>query len=104
MDYVEKIKSKYSYLSDCDIKYYVAMAKSLLIDRLYPADITISCETYIIPPRFDWWIVECACEYIARDGMTSLVSYKENGVSYTWDKSGISQGLLDRLPRRVGVI
>lgn len=104
MDYAKAIKTKYSYFSDEEIELYVNRAKSILIEQLYPADATISYDTYIVPPRYDMWILDCVDELIEREGVSSLTAYKENGVSYTWGKSGISNGLLQRIQRNAGVV
>lgn len=104
MDYVSKVKTKYSYLSDDEAQDFVDKAKSILIEQLYPADISISYDTYVVPSRFDMWILDCVDEYIERAGCSSLTAYKENGVSMTWGKSGISDGLLKRIQRNAGTV
>ena len=35
--------------------------------------------------------------------ISSVTSYKENGMSWTFDRAGVSQALLDRLPRNIGI-
>ena len=104
MDYVSAVKSKYSYLSDDEAELYINRAKSILVEQLYPADTTVSYDTYVVPPRFDMWILDCVDELIKRDGFSSLTAYRENGVSYNWGKSGISNGLLERVPRNAGTV
>lgn len=104
MDFDSAVKIKYPYLSDGEIILYINRAKSILVEQLYPADISISYDTYIVPPRFDMWILDCIDELIERDGISSLTAYKENGVSYTWGKSGISDGLLQRIQRIAGTV
>lgn len=104
MDYKSAVKTKYSYLSDDEINLYINRAKSILVEQLYPADISVSYDTYIVPPRFDMWILDCVDELIERDGISSLTAYRENGVSYNWGKSGISNGLLERIQRNAGTV
>lgn len=104
MDYISEVKKKYSYLSADDCEQFVNKAKAILVDQLYPADFSVSYTTYNPSPRFDMWILDCVDELIERQGVSSLTAYKENGVSFTWGKSGVSQGLLDRIPRFVGVV
>lgn len=104
MDYISKVKEKYSYLEDQEAEMFVNRAKSILVDQLYPADFSVSYETYNPSPRFDMWILDCVDELVERVGVSSLTAYKENGVSFTWGKSGVSQGLLDRIPRFAGVV
>lgn len=104
MDYVGAVKNKYSYLSNSEIELYINRAKSILVEQLYPADISVSYDTYVVPPRFDMWILDCIDELIERDGISSLTAYRENGVSYNWGKSGISNGLLERIQRNAGTV
>lgn len=104
MDYKNAVKTKYSYLSDAEVELYVNRAKSILVEQLYPADISVSYDTYDVPPRFDMWILDCVDELIERDGISSLTAYRENGVSYNWGKSGISNGLLERIQRNAGTV
>lgn len=104
MDYVGAVKSKYSYLSDDEAELYINRAKSILVEQLYPADITVSYDTYVVPPRFDMWILDCIDELIERAGISSLTAYRENGVSYSWGKGGVSDGLLQRIQRNAGTV
>lgn len=104
MDYRSAVKTKYSYLSNSEIELYINRAKSILVEQLYPADISVSYDTYVVPPRFDMWILDCIDELIERDGISSLTAYRENGVSYNWGKSGISNGLLERIQRNAGTV
>ena len=104
MDFVKAVKVKYEYLSTPEVELYINRAKSILVEQLYPTDISVSYDTYIVPSRFDMWILDCIDELIERDGISSLTAYKENGVSYTWGKSGISDGLLQRIQRNVGTV
>lgn len=104
MDYVSAVKSKYSYLSDDEASLYINRAKSILVEQLYPADESISYDTYVVPPRYDMWILDCVDELIERAGISSVTAYRENGVSYNWGKSGISDGLLQRIQRNAGTV
>ena len=104
MDYVSAVKSKYSYLSDDEAQLYINRAKSILVEQLYPADISVSYDTYVVPPRFDMWILDCVDELIERAGISSVTAYQENGVLYNWGKSGISDGLLQRIQRNAGTV
>lgn len=104
MDFVSAIKNKYDYMETAEITLYINRAKSILVEQLYPADISVSYDTYIVPSRFDMWILDCVDELVERDGKSSLTGYKENGVSYTWDKTGISDGLLERITRIAGTV
>ena len=51
------------------------------------------------------WQTKCAIELYKLDGDENLLSYSENGLSETYAKAGLSQGLLDQLPpAEAGVI
>jgi len=104
MDYVSKVKAKYTYLTNDEAEMFVNKAKSILVEQLYPADISVSYATYNVPTRFDMWILDCVDELIERNGVSSLTAYKENGVSFTWGKTGISYGLLQRIQRIAGAV
>lgn len=104
MEYVSVVKNKYDYLTNEEAEYFVNRAKSFLIDQLFPTNYSISYLTYVVPARFDMWILDCVDELIQRDGVSSLTAYKENGVQMTWDRSGLSSGLLQRVQRVVGTV
>lgn len=105
MDFYSIIRDKYSYLKDSEIDLLINRAKSILIDQLYPADLTIDYITYDIPNRFNLWIIDCVDELIERAGFSSYVSYSENGVSFKFSGDGsVSKALLARLPRMVGTV
>jgi len=105
MDIAPIIKQKYSYLEDSEVELFINKAKAIAIDQLYPTDLSINYLTFDWSnPRFDMWIVDCVDELIERVGISSVTSYRENGMSWTFDRAGVSQALLDRLPRNVGII
>ena len=106
MDIASVISSKYSYLSEDDVDELINRAKGIAIDQLYPNDLSINYlnfewEKY---PRFDTWLLDCVDELIERKGISSVVAYSENGMSWRFDRSGVSQALLDRLPRNVSAV
>lgn len=106
MDIKPIIKQKYSYLEDSEIDLLVNKAKAIAIDQLYPTDLSINYLSFEWEknPRFDMWLVDCVDELIERMGISSVTSYRENGISWTFDRAGVSQALLDRIPRNVGII
>lgn len=99
-NYIEtEVKRKYSYMSDDERKAFINKAKAICIDKLYPGDLSINYKTFDwTNPRFEMWIIDCVDELIERVGMSSVVAYKENGMSWSFDRAGVSQALLDRLP------
>ena len=105
MDLKNEIKSKYAYLEDREVDLFINRAKAIAIDQLYPNDLSVNyLEFEWTNPRFDMWILDCVDELVERVGLSSVTSYKENGMSWTFDRAGVSQSLLDRLPRQVGII
>lgn len=104
MDLIDEVRKKYDYFTYAEAEHFVNRAKSILVEQLYPADWSVSYDTYIVPPRAEMWILDCVDELVERDGVSSLTGYKENGVSYTWGKSGVSAGLLERVGRNVGTV
>lgn len=105
MDIKVVVKTKYSHLSDADIDLFINKAKAIAIDQLYPNDLSINYLTFDwTNPRFDMWLLDCVDELVERVGISSVTSYKENGMSWTFDRAGVSQALLDRLPRNVGIV
>lgn len=105
MDLKNEIKSKYAYLEDREVDLFINRAKAIAIDQLYPNDLSVNyLEFQWTNPRFDMWLLDCVDELVERVGLSSVTSYKENGMSWTFDRAGVSQSLLDRLPRQVGII
>lgn len=92
-DIAIKIEKKYCHLEMSEIQDMIEIATEILLNTLYPFDDEIT----EIPPRKNSWIYRCVVEQIERKGMNSVVSYKENGLQVTFDKTGISQSLLDEL-------
>lgn len=101
MDFKKAIKIKYSYLSDDEIELLLNSAKSICIEQIYPSDLSINYLNFDwdSEARFDIWLLDCVDELIERAGIKSVTAYKENGMSWNFDRAGVSQALLDRLPR-----
>lgn len=99
MDYISKIKNKYPYLDDEDIEDMYNCAKEILLNTLYPFDDTIE----EIPRRKEMWIYRAMIEFAERNGMTSALNYRENGIQMQFDRSQLSQSLLDELVPYSGI-
>lgn len=100
MDFNSAVSERYTYLKDEEVDRLVKKAKSLCVEQLYPANLSININTFNWEnPRYEQWILDCVDELIERMGMSSVVAYKENGISWSFDRAGVSQALLDRLPR-----
>lgn len=104
MDFHSEIKRNYEYLKDHEIDRLINKAKSILINQLYPADLSVDYLTYDVPVRFHMWILDCVDEMISTSGFSHFTSYSENGVS--WKKINdysVSEGLLSQVQRLAGV-
>ena len=100
MDLKTAVKNKYEYLSDDEVEMLINKAKSIAIEQLYPADLSVNYLNFDwTNPRFEMWILDCVDEILEREGMSSVTAYRENGISWTFGRAGVSQALLDRLPR-----
>lgn len=99
MDINTEIKYKYSYMSDDERTMLINKAKAICIDKLYPGDLSVNYTNFDwTNPRFEMWIIDCVDELVEKAGMSSVIAYKENGMSWSFDRAGVSQALLDRLP------
>jgi hypothetical protein len=105
MDLVRIVNKKYNYMEVDEVRLLLNKAKSLAVEQLYPNDLSVNYLNFDFDnPRFDMWLLDCVDELVERMGISSVTSYKENGMSWTFDRAGVSQALLDRLPRNIGII
>lgn len=105
VDILDVLTTKYSYMNEEDVELFLIKAKAIAVEQLYPNDLSINYLTFDwTNPRFDIWLMDCVDELIERVGLSSVTSYRENGMSWTFDRAGVSQALLDRLPRNIGII
>lgn len=105
VDVLDTLTTKYSYMDEEEVELLLTKAKAIAIDQLYPNDLSINYLTFDwTNPRFDMWLLDCVDELVERMGISSVTSYRENGMSWTFDRAGVSQALLDRLPRNIGIV
>ena len=100
---IAKFKTKYDYLSAKEIDTIYDVAMTTYLDLAFPFEQTIT-EVPASRPRAYTWIYDCMAEILERSGCSSMSSYSENGLSITWDNTGISKGLLTRVTPKVGVV
>lgn len=95
-------RKKYDYLNanEIDITYQTAIQTYLDIAFPFDASITKIPEDR---PRAYAWVYDCMCEIIEKSGCSSMTSYSENGLSISWDSTGVSKGLKKRITPRAGV-
>lgn len=95
---ISYFKRKYNYMKYEDIELLYDMALDVFINARYPFKDDIDdtlVETEI--KKHPTWCLRCMQEMIDRMGVSNVIGYSENGVSVTFDKTGISQSLLDEL-------
>lgn len=104
MDFEAEIIKQYPWLSQQDARRFVNRAKMFYYDILYPTNREVDEETHPIKGfRNEQWILTACEELIDRQGFSSAVAYKENGISWTFDNAYLSQSLRDSLVSIVGV-
>lgn len=96
-------KSKYDYMSAVEIELLYDIACDMYINYKYPFGdkTTISQKDLEKHPT---WFLRCMQEIIDKEGLSNVVGYSENGVSMTFDKTGLSQSLIDEIIGEAGVI
>lgn len=101
-DVISAFVQKYSYLEYDEVLDIYSSALCTYIDLTYPFEPNM----FEVPennPRIYQWIYDCMNEIVERNGVSSLTAYSENGMSWTWDSSGISEGLRKRIVPKCGV-
>ena len=102
---VEKIRIKYSWLSQEEATELVRNGTGWFYSLRYPCEPTASPETRPIDTFMDEWAVERLCDEIAqRNGFNTALGYRENGVQFTFDSAWISEALRKSIVPIVGVI
>lgn len=82
--------SKDEIFKDC-----LESAKNRYLNLVYPFDRNI---TELPDDRARNWQTDCAIELYNLDGDENLTSYSENGLNESYEKAGLSNGLLSQLP------
>ena len=89
---------KYDYMNIMDIDLLYDIAIDMYINLRFPFrnDLTeeIINEDLKHHPT---WCLRCMQEMIDKQGISNLVGYAENGVSFKFDKSGLSQSIIDEI-------
>lgn len=105
MDFVERVKTKYTWLSDNDAQRIVDRAKMFYYNLAYPFDLSVDEETHPIEGmRNQTWILTACDEIVERLGFNSAIGYHENGISWSFDNCHLSNFLILQIPSVVGVI
>lgn len=98
----EAFASAYDYDTD-DVDIIYSLAEKTYLDLAFPFDPDIETVPENRPRAYDW-IYDCMREISDKSGYSSMTHYSENGISITWDKSGVSKGLLDRVTPKAGIV
>lgn len=80
---------------DETFKRMLKKAKNRYLNLVYPFNKEI---TELPDDRARDWQTDCAIELYNLDGDENLTSYSENGLSESYGKAGLSEGLLSQLP------
>lgn len=98
MDYLNYFKRKYPYIEDDDLDIMEDTAKEILIHLLFKSTYNVSeNQKEVAYERNKYWIMRCMQEMIERSGMTSAISYRENGLSISYSREQLSQALIDEI-------
>lgn len=91
----EILEDKSNNSKDETFKRMLKRAKNRYLNLVYPFDRDI---TELPDDRAREWQTSCAIELYYLDGDENLTSYSENGLSESYGKAGLSEGLLSQLP------
>ena len=86
------------------LTYLLEMATNLALETIYPFEADLS--TFVLPSRYDTWVVEAAKQMYNTLGNEAVVKYSENGLSIEYAEmvGGVSAKHLNRLIPKVKVI
>ena len=94
MEFVEKVKTKYPYLSERDTLAIVDRAKMFYYSLKFPFIHDIDENAHPITAFIEKnWVLSACDELVERLGFNSATGYRENGVSWTFDGAQLSDRL-----------
>lgn len=98
MDAQKYFKKKYPYIDDVDLDFLEGRAKEFLVHLLFKSHTTTTSEQKEYAYKeYPFWIIACMQEMIERMGCTSMLSYKENGISATFSQAQLSEALINEI-------
>ena len=92
---IEILENSSDTSQDEKFKKMLKKAKNRYLNLVYPYNREI---TELPDDRAKDWQTDCAIELYKLDGDENLTSYSENGLSESYGKAGLSEGLLSQLP------
>lgn len=105
MDFIAQVQTKYSYLTMEDVQEIVEKAKMFYFALQYPCEPTASEKTHPINDFISQrWVLSACDELIERLGFSSVIAYKENGVSWSFDNAQLSDRLCNLIKPIIGVV
>lgn len=99
----EAFCATYNFVPTEDVDTLYSIAEKTYLDKAFPFEPDITTIPENRPRAYDW-VYECMKEIADKSGCSSMTHYSENGISITWDKSGVSQGLLNRVTPKAGIV
>lgn len=98
MDYYYIFKRKYPHIEDFDLEILEGTAKETLCHLLFPSSMVVSeTNKEIAYEQNKFWLLKCMQEFIERTGITSAISYAENGLSTNFGRAQLSEALINEI-------
>ena len=95
--------NKYDFMNSDEIGLLYDIACDMYINLRYPfAKVYSVSEKDLL--KHPTWFLRCIQEIIDKEGISNVIGYSENGVSMTFDKTGLSQSLIDEITSVAGVV
>lgn len=96
-------KDKYNYMKSTEIELLYDIACDIYINYKYPFKNVYEVSQKDLQ-KHPTWFLRCIQEMIDKEGISNVIGYSENGVSITFDKTGLSQSLLDEIVGEAGIV
>lgn len=97
-------QSKYNYMDYEDIELLFDIAIDILVNLKYPFKTINDKLIKEAQKQHPTWCLRCMQVQIDKSGISNLVGYSENGVSMTFDKSGLPQYLIDEVTSQALIV
>lgn len=94
---VAYFQKKYDYLEEDDLEIMYDCCYEILLKTKYPSNYKITEIPQEVMKRYGTWCLRAMQEMIDRNGMTNVINYKENGISFQFDRTCLSQSLIDEI-------
>lgn len=98
----EYYTKKFPYMKEEDIEIMYDIGCECFLNFRYPFHIEINEIPEEELLKHPTWIFRFIQWYIESAGLTNVIGYSENSVSWKFDKAGIPQDLIDELVACVG--